>query len=167
MDPFVFSAEVLIADQPAGYVPLYVQPTNLAAGINRTGVVGAAQMAKVGGSDVSFFVLRQNPFSLVTDVDVQVHAKGHWSQGTYLPGVTEYAISLADYERFFAGLESAKLLSCTGNDSLLGLIVDAISLDEFNWVVAISRDLTQGASLDLSIQFIQQFYAETRKEGAI
>ena len=167
MDPFVFSAEVLIANPPSGYVPLYVQPTNLAAGINRSGVVGAAQMAKVGGSDVSFFVLRQNPFALVADIDVQARLKGQWVSGSYVPGVTEYAVSLTDYARLFAALESAKLLSCTGNDSLLGLIVDAISLDEFNWVVAISRDLTPDSSLDLSIQFIQQFYAETRKEGAI
>lgn len=162
MDPFVFSAEAAIHAAPAGYVPFYAQPTNLAAGINRPHVVGAAQLAKVGGSDVTFYVLRQNPFSLQSALAFQAYTGGSWSEVTnYNPRTTSYAVAAADYNEFRQVLEASKVLSCTGNDSLLGLIVDAICLDDFNWVVALSRDQTDGASLDIALQFVQQFYRET------
>lgn len=162
MDPFVFSAESVISAAPAGYIPFYAQPTNLASGINRPHVVGAAQLAKVGGSDVTFYVLRQNPFSLQSALSFQCELNGTWGSVTnYNPRTTSYAVAAADYKEFRQVLEASKVLSCTGNDSLLGLIVDAICLDDFNWVVALSRDQTAGASLDIALQFIQQFYRET------
>lgn len=162
MDPFVFSAESVISAAPAGYIPFYVQPTNLASGINRPHVVGAAQLAKVGGSDVTFYVLRQNPFSLQSALGFQAYVSDAWGTvANYDPSTTSYAVAAADYKEFRQVLEASKVLSCTGNDSLLGLIVDAICLDDFNWVVALSRDQTEEASIDVALQFIQQFYLET------